>query len=153
MDQIQTTGPPQIINISTQYIRNTCITPKTSISSKINDNKNKTRNLYKILKSLTKLKDDNPMPPTESTSDLPNTFADFFLNKIQKTKEQFQDTDTHKSYHRKCTKFTSFVPLEKNEILNFIKKNESNNLYHGPLQYQISTKIQGHNLRLHHHHC
>ena len=44
---------------------------KTHISSKLNDNTNKTRNLYKILKSSTKLKDKNPIPPTESPSDLP----------------------------------------------------------------------------------
>ena len=95
---------------------------KKHISSKINDNKNKTRNLYKTIKSLTKLKDENPMPPTESQPDLPNKFADFFLNKIQKVKEQFHDPNTHKSYHRKCTKFTTFVPLEKDEILSIIKK-------------------------------
>ena len=57
---------------------------KTHISSKLNDNKNKNRNLYKILKSLTKLKDENLMPPTESPSDLQDKFADFFLNKIEK---------------------------------------------------------------------
>ena len=62
------------------------------------------------------------MSPTESASDLQNEFVDFFLNKIQKIKEQFQDLDTHKSYHRKCTKFTSFVPLEKMKILNIIQK-------------------------------
>ena len=74
-----------IINISTQDTRSTYITPrKTHISSKLNDNKNKTRNLYKILKSLTKLKDENAMPPIESPSDLPKKFADFFLNKIEK---------------------------------------------------------------------
>ena len=31
------------------------------------------------------------MPPTESQSDLPNKFADFFLNKIEKVGEQFHD--------------------------------------------------------------
>ena len=58
---------------------------------------------------------------TESPSDLPSKFADFFLNKIQKIKEQFHDPNTHKSYQKKCTKFSSFVPLEK-EILSIIKK-------------------------------
>ena len=57
---------------------------KTHIMSKLNDDKNKTSNLYKIFRSLTKLKDENPMPPTESPSELPNKFADFFLNKIEK---------------------------------------------------------------------
>ena len=35
-------------------------------------------------------------------------------------KEKFQEQDIHKSYHRKCTKFTTFVPLEK-WILSIIK--------------------------------
>ena len=95
---------------------------KTHISSKLNDNKNKTKNLYKILKLLTKLKDENPMPPTESPSDLPYKFADFFLNKIEKIKEQFHDPNIQKSYYRKCTKFTNYVPLEKDEILSIIIK-------------------------------
>ena len=75
---------------------------KTHVLSKLNDNKNNTRNLYKILRSLIKLKEENPMPPTESPSELPNKFADFFLNKIEKIREQFHDQSTQKSYHRKC---------------------------------------------------
>ena len=41
------------------------------------------------------------MPPTESPSNLPNKFADFFLNKIEKIKEQTRDQNTQKSYHKK----------------------------------------------------
>ena len=36
-----------------------------------------------------KLEDENPMPLTESPPDLPDKFADFFLNKIEKIREQF----------------------------------------------------------------
>ena len=61
------------------------------------------------------------MPPTESPSDVPNIFADFFLNKIQKIREQFHGQNTKKSYHRKYSKLTGFLPLEKEEILNIIK--------------------------------
>ena len=59
---------------------------KTSILHELNDNKNKTRNLYNILRSLTKKKEENPMPSTGSPPDIPDTFADFFLNKIKKNK-------------------------------------------------------------------
>ena len=76
-----------------KHLRHSKIKPY--ISSKINDNKNKTRNIYKIIRSLRKIKDENPMPPIESPSDLPNKFADFFLNKIHKIKEQFHDPNTH----------------------------------------------------------
>ena len=92
------------------------------------------------------------MPSTDCPSDLPDIFADFFLNKIEKIREEFPDQHTHNSYHRNCAAFTGFVPLERDEILSIIKKYESNNLHHGSLHYQISTKIQRNNLRCHHHH-
>ena len=71
-------------HINSIYKKHLHHSKKTHILSKLNDNKNKTRNLYKILRSLTKLKDENTIPPIESPSDLPNKFADFFLNKIEK---------------------------------------------------------------------
>ena len=91
------------------------------ILSKLNDTENKAKNLYRILRSLTKLKDAKPMPPTESPSDLPDKFADFF-NKIRKIREQFHDADIVKTYHWKCTGFNSFLPMDREEILNIIKK-------------------------------
>ena len=63
---------------------------KTSIQHELNDNKNKTRNLYNILRSLTKQKEENSMPSTGSPSDVPDTFADFFLNKIKKSGNSFK---------------------------------------------------------------
>ena len=55
--------------------------------------KNKTRNLYNILRSLTKQKEENPMPSTGSPSDVPDTFAAFFLNKIKKSGNSFKITE------------------------------------------------------------
>ena len=92
------------------------------ILSKLNDTENKAKNLYSILRLLTKLKDANPMPLTESPSDLPDKFADFFFNKIRKIREQFHDANKVKTYHRKCTGFNSFLPMDREEILNIIKK-------------------------------
>ena len=92
------------------------------ISSKLNDNENKARNLYKILRSLTKLEDKNPMPLMEPPSDLPDKFADFFMNKIRKIREQFCDQNTQKTYHRKYTSFNAFLPLDREEILCIVKK-------------------------------
>ena len=103
------------------YKRNLHHAKKTSILHGLNDNKNKTRNLYNILRSLTKQKEENPMSSTGSPSDVPDTFADFFLNKIKKIREQFQNNSTQGKYIRKCPKITSFWPLEKKEIHNIIE--------------------------------
>ena len=108
-------------HINSIYKKHLHHSKKTHILSKLNDNKNKTRNLYKTLRSLTKLEDENPMPPTEYPSDLPNKFVNFFLNKIEKIREQFHDQNAQRSYHRNCTKVTSFMPLERDEVLSIIK--------------------------------
>ena len=94
---------------------------KTNIIYELNDNKNKTRNLYNILRSLTKQKEENPMPSTGSPSNVPDTFAGFFVNKIQKIRELFHNQSTKGKNTRKCSKITSFWPLDKKEICNTIE--------------------------------
>ena len=79
-------------HLNTIYKKHLHHAKKTSILHKLNDNKNKTRNLYNILRSLTKQKEENPMPSTRSPSDVPDTFADFFLNKIKKSGNSFKIT-------------------------------------------------------------
>ena len=92
---------------------------------------------------LTKQKEENPMPPTESPSDVPNIFADFFLNKIQKIREQFHGQSTEKSYHRKCSKLTGFLPLEKEEILNIIKNMNPTTCIIDPCNTRFLLKFKG----------
>ena len=61
------------------------------------------------------------MPSTGSPSDVQDTFADFFLNKIKKIRDQFQNNSTQGKYIRKCPKITSFWPLEKKEMCSIIE--------------------------------
>ena len=107
--------------INTIYKKHLHHAKKTNILQELNDNKNKTRNLYNILRSLTKQKEENPMPSTGSPSEVPDICADFFLNKIPKIREQFHNQGTKQKYYRKCSKITSFRPLEKKEICNIIE--------------------------------
>ena len=94
---------------------------KTNILHELNDNKKETRNLYNILRALTKQKEENPMSSTRSPSNVPDTFAHFFLNKIKKIREQFHNQSTKGKYSRKCSKITSFWSLQKKEICNIIE--------------------------------
>ena len=108
-------------HLNTIYKKHLHHAKKTSILHELNDNKNKTKNLHNILRSLTKQKEENPMPSTRTPSDVPNTFADFFLNKIKKIREQFQNQSTKRKYSRKYPKITSFRSLDKKEIGNIIE--------------------------------
>ena len=113
--------PLEYKHLNTIYKKHLHHAKKTSILNELNDNKNKTRNLYNILRSLTKQKEENPMPSTGSPSDVPDTFADFFLNKIKKIREQFQNNRAHGKYIRSCPKITSFQPLEKRRYATSLK--------------------------------
>ena len=53
------------------------------------------------------------MPSTGSPSEVPDTFADFFLNKIKKIREQFENNSAEGKYIRRCPKITGFWPLAK----------------------------------------
>ena len=91
------------------------------------------------------------MPLTEPPSDLPDKFADFFLNKIRKIREQFSNENTQKIYHRKCTSFSAFLSMDREETLNIIKKMNPVTFHHWSLQHLTSVKVQGNNSRCHHH--
>ena len=65
--------------INTIYKKHLHHAKKAHILYKLNDNKNRIRNLYNILRSLTKQKEENPMPHTVPPSDVPNIFADFLI--------------------------------------------------------------------------
>ena len=115
---------------------------KTHILHELNDNKNKTRNLYNILRSLTKEKEENPIPSTGSPSNVPDIFADFFLHKIQKIREQFHDQGTKGAYYRKCSKITSFQPLEKKEICNTIENMNPTTCMTDPCDTRFLLRLQ-----------
>ena len=121
-------------HINTIYKKHLHHAKKTHILHKLNDNKNKTRNLYNILQSLTKQKEENQMPPTESPSDVPNIFADFFLNKIQKIREWFRGQST-KSHITGNAQNSLVSCLWKKRKYSTSLKYESNNLHHQSLQY------------------
>ena len=83
--------------INTIYKKHLHQCKKTHILSRLIDNENKARNLYKILRSLTKPEDANPLPQIEPPSVLPDKFADLFFNKIRKI-ENSSATKTHRKH-------------------------------------------------------
>ena len=64
----------------------------------------------------------------EPPSALPDTFADFFFNKIRKIREQFCNKSTQKTYLRDCTSLDAFLPLDSEEILNIMKMNPTTSI-------------------------
>ena len=47
-----------------------------------------------------------------------------------------------KSYHRKCSKFTGFLPLDRDEILNIIKNMNPTNCIMDPCNTKFLLKFK-----------
>ena len=57
----------------------------TQITEATSDSKK----LFQIIKQPTRKKNDNPLPPATGDRQLAEEFVDYFLNKIEKIREQF----------------------------------------------------------------
>ena len=81
---------------------------KSHTTNLLDKSKNKSGTLYKILRSFAKPEDNNPLPDINKER-LPDEFADYFLNKIEKIMDIFEGNDKYSPPMRPCTK------LQKNK--------------------------------------
>ena len=63
-----------------------------NIFTKIKDNQNNTRHLYKTISSLTGQYNTNPLPEAQSDQELAEHFVEFFLQKVETLHEKFNNT-------------------------------------------------------------
>ena len=66
-----------------------------SLHQLVKQNPSETKKLFKLVNELTGNKDQNPLPEAKSKKDLAEEFAQFFLNKIGKIREQFETLPTY----------------------------------------------------------
>ena len=94
---------------------------KAHITNILDKSKNKSGALYKILRSFAKPKDNNPLPDINKEK-LPDEFANYFLNKIEKIMDAFEGNDKYSPPIRPCTKLQKCKPLTEQQALNVINQ-------------------------------
>ena len=66
---------------------------------------------------------DNPMPSNISMEELMEKFADFFLDKIVRLRNELSEVDLYKPSWRDIKiQLKEFVPVEKKEIMKYMTK-------------------------------
>ena len=68
---------------------------KQTFSNKIDESKNDTKQLFHLINNITMSKIANPMPEGKMDAQLAKEFASFFLQKIEKIRLLFQDTEEY----------------------------------------------------------
>ena len=90
---------------------------KQTISKKINESKNDMKQLFHLVNSITMNKAPNPMPERKTDAQLAGEMASFFLDKIEKIRLQFQNTDQYiLEVNASVPRLHELLPLTDEEI-------------------------------------
>ena len=114
-----TTDKTHYMHINKCYLRHLYQSKKSYINTQLESNNN-LQTLFQILHQLTKGQHDNPLPDCSSHEELANKFADFFIDKIEKIRSQFQQSRMYTPPSWKCKNITQFRPISDEETLKIL---------------------------------
>ena len=83
--------------------------------------KNKTKTLYKITKTLTTDTRENTFPSASSNKELADIFANFFVEKVNKIRSEFQHDEIYNIPTSNCNTLSYFQAITEEELFNSIK--------------------------------
>ena len=69
---------------------------------------------------LSRVRTDNPLPPHKSNESLANHFADYFITKIDKIRDNFSQTPVFIQEATDIPTFQKFAPLTTEQVTNLI---------------------------------
>ena len=82
----------------------------------------RTEKLYSLINNLKISKTDNPMPDAESDEALTNPFADYFMEKISKIRDELHSYPEYSPEHRDIDQLVQFHPVSAEIISNEIRQ-------------------------------
>ena len=93
------------------------------LSKMINECGNNIGQLYRIIDSVTGRNEDNPMPGNISMEELTEKFADFFLDKIVRLRNELSEVDLYEPLWRDIKiQLKEFVPVGREEVIKYMIK-------------------------------
>ena len=121
-----------------------------AITKKILDCKNNTKQLFSVVNSITYNSPSNPLPENKSGEEIADYFADFFIKKIQKIRDQFNNIQEFKPKINAMQPLKCFSPLTMEAVQTEIMsvKNKSCELDIIPTESCIETIAQIVNISL-----
>ena len=105
----------------TNVTNDTYIIQKENSEGSIKLWKNKTKTLYKRTKTLTTDIRENTFPASSSNKELADIFANFFVEKVNKIRSEFQHDDIYNIPTRNCNTLSYFQTIMEEELCNTIK--------------------------------
>ena len=85
-------------------------------SAKVKECGHDTKKLYKLINGITGRTTPNPLPSAKTDKELADKFADFFLAKIRKIREDLADCQTYSPEPVHATTLVAFQPMTVDEV-------------------------------------
>ena len=98
---------------------------RNNIQSEVIKAKGDTKQLYNIVRQITRSAKSNPLPEGKSNVELVEEFADFFLNKILTIRKQFEDISPYMPTTKDIQILWKFVPMSEKEVKEIIMSMKS----------------------------
>ena len=102
------------------YKRHLYYEKKLHITNLLDNSKNRASTLYKYFGPFAKPENNNSLPEIRKGK-LPDDFANYFLNKIEKNQRAFQRKKKCSPPIRPCCKLQDFKPLTQEQVLTLIQ--------------------------------
>ena len=130
-------------NVRNKYLGKLKYKKKTSIQQKIQDCKNDTKKLHRLVTHLTGTEPQNQLPDDDSNNDkdLANSFTDFFQSKIEKIHEMFVGIEAYNPESSSIPKLCQFTPVTKSEVKTIIMAMKSKSCETDPIPTHIFKQL------------
>ena len=112
-----------------------------SLREKINEYNKDAKKLYSLTNNLTNSKTDNPMPDAESDEALANTFADYFVEKISKIRDELHSYPEYSPEHRDIDQLVQFHPVSAEYISKEIRQMASKSCKLDPIPTTLLKRL------------
>ena len=74
------------------------------------------KNLYKIVNNIVGTNIEEPLPLNDDKTKLANDFANYFIGKIQKHRDQLDQYDKYTPWHKEIPTLSQFEPMTTKEV-------------------------------------
>ena len=111
----------QNFRIQKQIYRDMLKKAKTdAVSNKVTECGNDTKKLYKIVNNILGTNKEKPLPPSDDKDKLADDFANYFTGKIQKIRDQLDQYDKYKPWHKEIPTLSQSEPMTTEEVARMI---------------------------------
>ena len=111
------------------------------ITKQVIDSKGDNKKLYKLMAHLSGARSDNPLPPYDSDESLANQFADYFITKIDRIRDNFSQTPVLIPETTDIPTFQRFAPLTTEQVTNLISSMQTKSCELDPIPTHILKRV------------